>query len=60
MNATSVNATAISVCNNTHHYCCRNFFGNVSTLVELYDAISDSLDYLEKTCTNETFKNEVS
>ena len=59
MNATSVNATAISVCNNTHQYCCREF-PDVPTLEGLYDAMSDSVYYLEERCTNRTFKNKVS
>jgi len=59
MNATSVNPTVISVCNNTHQYCCREF-PNVPTLEGLYDAMSDSLHYLEKRYINETSKNNVS
>ena len=60
INATTANVSSVPVCNKPQPYCCREYTRSVPKLGDLYGKINSIIDNLYKTCSNESYKANVS
>ena len=59
-NETTANVSSVPVCNKPQPYCCREYTRSVPKLGDLYGKINNIIDNYTKTCSNESYKANVS